>query len=40
MTLSLINLDPTNDTGNASNGIDESNLDDKEDVGNLHGTAE
>lgn len=40
MTLSLINLDPTNDTGNASNGTDEFDLDDKEDVANLHGVAE
>lgn len=37
MTLSLINLDPTNDTGNASNGTDESDTDDK--IEDLHGEA-
>jgi len=34
MTLSLINLDPTNDTGNASNGTDESDADER--IQDLH----
>lgn len=39
MTLSLINLDPSKDRGNASsNGTDESDADDKE-IENLHGVA-